>query len=238
MKIAICDDNKDELFSISSILDTYIQERNAPIVYKAFHSATELLATAKSGTYDLYILDVMMPTVNGMDAAKEIRSFDKVAKILFLTSSPEFAVESYSVKACNYILKPFSKEKLFLALNDVMESTAEENQPSIVVKSSDGIAKIFLSKLTHVETLGRKVFYYLSEDKVIECIAGFSEVCEELSCHSEFIQPHRCYMVNMGYISHIKNTEIILHSGTSIPIAQRRVTEIKERYLAFQMEGE
>ncbi len=237
MKIAICDDNRDDLFSISSILDAYIQERGLPIFYKAFHSSIDLLSTSKSGEYDLYLLDVMMPVLNGMDAAKEIRSVDKMAKIAFLTFSPEFAIESYSVKACNYILKPVTKEKLFFALDDVMATSNMENEAAIVVKSSEGIVKILLSQLTYVETLDRKVLYYLSSGTTVACASGFSVVCEELSNYSEFVQTHRCYMVNMRYIRKITNTEIILQSGASLPISRKRVAELKERYLAFQMEG-
>ena len=133
MRIAICDDNKDELALISSIIDAYIQERNAPVFYRAYYSATELLAKAEHDSYDFYLLDMVMPTVNGMAAAREIRMFAKVAKIAFLTSSPEFAIESYSVKACNYILKPVAKEKLFFALDDVMETANMENDKAIVV---------------------------------------------------------------------------------------------------------
>ena len=238
MKIAICDDDKDELLRISSILDTYIEERNAPIDYKTFNSATELLSTTKSGAYDLYLLDIIMPMLNGIDTAREIRSVDKVAQIAFLTSSPEFAVESYSVKACNYILKPVSREKLFFALDDIMQSVMEENQPSMVVKSSEGMVKILLSQLAHVEALDRRVIYYLSSGKMIECSSPFSKVCEELLGHGAFIQLHRSYLVNMHYIKNIKNTEIVLQTNVTVPIAKRRTAEIKERYLAFQMEGE
>ena len=222
MKIAICDDDKDELLRISSILDTYIEERNAPIDYKTFNSATELLSTTKSGAYDLYLLDIIMPMLNGIDTAREIRSFDKVAQIAFLTSSPEFAVESYSVKACNYILKPVSREKLFFALDDIMQSVMEENRSSMVVKSSEGMVKILLSQLAHVEALDRRVIYYLSSGKMIEC------------SHGAFIQLHRSYLVNMHYIKNIKNTEIVLQTNVTVPIAKRRTAEIKERYLAFQ----
>ncbi len=238
MKIAICDDNRDELLHIASILDTYMKERNAPISYYTCHSATELLSTLKCGSYDLYLLDVIMPAVSGMEAAKEIRSFDKVAKIAFLTSSPEFAIESYSEKACHYLLKPVTKEKLFFALDDVMETVDRENEATIVVKSSEGMQRILLSQLTYVEALDRRVIYHLENGNVVESIYPFTEVCEELLNYSAFIKPHRSYVVNMSYINTIKNTEIILQTGGSLPIAQRRVSEIKEGYLAYQMEGE
>ena len=179
---------------------------------------------------------MVMPTVNGMAAAREIRKFDKVAKIAFLTSSPEFAIESYSVKACNYILKPVAKEKLFFALDDVMETANMENDKAIVVKSCDGIEKLPLSQIVYVEALDRRVIYTLASGKIVEFVGSFSKVREELLSYREFIQSHRSYVVNMRYISSIKNTEIILQIGCSLPIAQRRGADIKERYLAYQME--
>lgn len=121
MQIAICDDDQDELGCISSILDTYREERKASIAYHVFYSATELLTTAKSGDYDLYILDVMMPAINGMEAAVEIRSFDQEAEIVFLTSSPEFAVESYKYKAQNYLLKPARREQIFSLMDMLLD---------------------------------------------------------------------------------------------------------------------
>ncbi len=236
MKIAICDDNKDELIRISAILNDYIKERKATIFYKSFYSATELLCTTKSGSYDLYLLDILMPALNGIDTAKEIRSFDKVAKIAFLTSSPEFAIDSYAVKASNYVLKPLTKEKLFFTLDEIIESTSREQEAAIIVKNSTSIVRIPLSQLTYVETLDRRVLYYLASGEIVEAVSQFSEVCEELLMHREFIQSHRSYLVNMNYINTIKNTEIQLQTQRSLPVSKRRVSEIKERYLTFQME--
>jgi two-component SAPR family response regulator len=82
----------------------------------------------KGKRFDIYCLDIMMPGFTGIDAAKEIRTFDKTAPILFFTSSPEFALESYSVKAINYVLKPISKEKLFFAFDELLEQDQSEKR--------------------------------------------------------------------------------------------------------------
>ena len=68
--------------------------------------------------HDLVFLDILMPLLNGMDAARELRRVDAAARIVFLTSSPEFALESYAVKAQGYILKPVTGEKLREALEE------------------------------------------------------------------------------------------------------------------------
>ena len=113
MKIAICDDDKNELFHILSLLADYQIQKNTDFSYKPFESSMELATNAVEERYDIYLLDVVMPGLNGMELAKEIRSYDKAADIIFLTTSPEFAVESYTVKASNYLIKPIQKDQLF-----------------------------------------------------------------------------------------------------------------------------
>lgn len=120
MKIAICDDDSQELAKISSFIETYRLKKNVLLTYKTFQSATELVSAMESGAYNILLLDILMPGLNGIQAAHEIREFDGVTKIVFLTSSPEFAVESYQVKAHNYILKPVSKEKLYHMLDELI----------------------------------------------------------------------------------------------------------------------
>lgn len=126
MNIAICDDDSLELGRITSFIEAYRCERNASVAYKSFQSATELISQAEKRAFGLILLDIMMPGVDGMEAAKEIRIFDTGVKIVFLTSSPEFAVESYAVKAYDYILKPVPKDKLFSVLDAVI---ADEHIP-------------------------------------------------------------------------------------------------------------
>ena len=103
MRIAICDDDPIELQNISTFIEEYFKSKNLPFNCRPFSSSTEL-ANTTPGEFDLYLLDVLMPALNGIELAKEIRSFDRAAHIIFLTSSPEFAVESYSVKASSLLL--------------------------------------------------------------------------------------------------------------------------------------
>ena len=177
-----------------------------------------------------------MPGFNGIELGKEIRDYDKSAQIIYFTSSPEFALDSYSVKAANYILKPITKETLFSVLNDVLEEVEHKEEFSITVKDIQGIQKILLSNLVYAEAMGRKVLYHLASGRTVECSSRFSEVCDTLLEYHFFIKPHRSYVVNMNYINTIENTEITLQILDIIPIAQGKSKEIKDGYLAFQME--
>ena len=107
IQIAFCDDDQTVLDQLSALLEKYRAQRCVQIQCTAFHSPLDLLAEIEKGTrYDILFLDVIMPAENGITAAKEIRQHDNVVKIIFLTSSAEFAVESYVVGAYFYQLKP------------------------------------------------------------------------------------------------------------------------------------
>ncbi len=240
LQLAVCDDNIDELSNMVQLIIQYREARHLSCEYAVFPNGFDLVSALEIGKrFDIYCLDIIMPGFMGIDVAKEIRTFDKTTPILFFTSSPEFALESYSVKAINYVLKPISKEKLFFTFDEMLEQIkAEKNEDALVVKSNEGIQKILISNLVFAEVIGRNVLYHLLSGKVVECIESFSSVCDNLLKYGCFIKPHRSYLVNMQYVDTIENNQLTLQTLSSIPVAQGKAKEIKKQYLAYQMEGE
>ena len=240
LQIAVCDDNIDELSNMVQLIDLYRTSRHLNCEHAVFPNGFELISALEKGKrFDIYCLDIMMPGFTGIDAAKEIRTFDKTAPILFFTSSPEFALESYSVKAINYVLKPVSKEKLFFTFDELLEQIkTKDEEDAVIVKSNEGIQKILISNLVFVEVIGRNVLYHLRSGKVIECTEPFSSVCDSLLKYGCFIKPHRSYLVNMQYVDTIENHQITLQTLSAVPVAQGKAKEMKQQYLNYQMEGE
>ena len=240
LQIVLCDDNIDELSNMVQFLNQYRLSKHLNCEYTVFSNGFELISALDKGKrFDIYCLDIMMPGFTGIDVANEIRSFDKTAPILFFTSSPEFALESYTVKAINYVLKPITKEKLFFTFDDLLEQIeTKKDEDAIIVKSNDGIQKILISNIVFAEVIGRNVLYHLMSGKVIECTESFSTVSNNLLRYGWFLKTHRSYLVNMQYIDTIENHQVTLQTLTSVPIAQGKAKEIKQQYLNYQMEGE
>lgn len=238
--IAVCDDSIEELSNMVQLIDLYRTSKHLNCEHTVFLNGFELIsALEKEKQFDIYCLDIMMPGFTGIDVAKEIRTFDKTAPIIFFTSSPEFALESYSVKAINYILKPISKEKLFFTFDELVEQIKSgKDEETIIVKSNEGIQKILINNLVFTEVIGRSVLYHLRSGKVIECIEAFSSVCDNLMRYRCFIKPHRSYLVNMQYVDTIDNHQITLQTLSAVPIAQGKAKQVKMQYLNYQMEGE
>lgn len=240
LQFAVCDDNIDELGNIVQLINQYRSSKNLNCEYAAFSNGFDLISALEKGKrFDIYCLDIIMPGFTGIDVAKEIRRFDKTALILFFTSSPEFALESYSVKAINYVLKPISKDKLFFTFDEMLEQIqVKENDAGIIVKSTEGIQKILINNLVFAEVIGRNVLYHLWSGKVVECADSFASVCYNLLRYGCFIKTHRSYIVNMQYVDTIENHKVTLRTLSSVPVAQGRAREIKQQYLDYQMEGE
>ena len=112
----------------------------------------------------------------------------------------------------------------------------EDHDKALVVKSSEGIQKILISNLVYVEALGRNVIYHLITGKKVVCTELFTSVCANLLKFDCFVKTHRSYIVNMQYIDTIDNAQVVLQNLASIPIAQGRAKEVKEIYLAYQMD--
>lgn len=144
MKIAICDDDSQELARISSFIDTYRRESKSTLAYKTFQSATELISNVSSGYYSILLLDILMPGINGMQAAHEMRAFDEGVKIVFLTSSPEFVVEAGLPQ-----LLSISETELCALLSNGLENAIE----AAAQADDEQFKKVRISCQTHKDNL-------------------------------------------------------------------------------------
>ena len=239
IKIAFCDDDMEVLHQMNELLDRYRVERNEDITYAAFQSPFELLTEIEKGIRpDILFLDVVMPWQNGMDVAKEIRQYDTNMKIIFLTSSPEFAVESYSVGAYFYQLKPIWEESFFRLMDAVLAECEKKKKNSLILRSKDGITRIDLQQLEYCEVLGRKLLFHLENGAVLESAGSLDDLAGQLMQYSNFFRPHRSFLVNMEYIQNISSRSIKMVNDAEIPIPHGKCSEIKNTYIEYAFNGE
>ncbi len=239
IKIAFCDDEMEVLHQMNELLDRYQVERNEDITYAAFQSPFELLTEIEKGIRpDILFLDVVMPGQNGLDVAKEIRQYDTNMKIIFLTSSPEFAVESYTVGAYFYQLKPIWEESFFRLMDSVLSECEKKRKNSLILRSKDGITRVNLQRLEYCEVLGRKLLFHLENGAVLESAGSLDDLEGHLMQYSNFFRPHRSFLVNMEYIQNISSRSIKMVNDAVIPIPHGKCSEIKNTYMEYAFNGE
>ncbi len=239
MKIAICDDNKSDLSNMVSIIMDYKEQRDDKykIEYMAFQSAVDFVSVLEGGQqYDLVLLDILMPALNGMAAAKEIRHFNQEIKIIFLTSSPEFAVESYTVGAYYYTLKPIGKDNLFQLLDKAFSEIEALSETSLLIKSKSGLRRIPIKRLEFAEIITRSIFYHLTDGSMIEALGAMAELEQALGSYSCFVKPHRSYLINMEYIDTFCRKEIKMKSSALVPLAKANYPFVKASYIAYSFQ--
>lgn len=232
MHIAICDDNQDELFRISSLLEDFRRNVDSSVTYEAFHSAMELLETLRVRQFDLLLLDILMPGVTGMDAAKEIRQTDSEIPIIFLTSSREFAVESYRVGAKDYIIKPATKDEIFPAISKQLVQYKQEDA-YLTLKTNNGIVKMPFSQIIYVEVINRSIQFILANGEVRQAYGYLTDYENHLLSDSHFYKPHRSYVVNLRHVIELDKKGFTTSIGKTVPVSRDAFTKAKAAYMKY-----
>lgn len=235
LKIAICDDNRDYRQEMEANVKAWADEQNLETEVAVFDHGDALLSACQVQQPDIILLDIMMPLLSGMDTAREIRKVNKVVKIVFFTSAPEFAIESYDVKASGYLLKPLQVEKFRNVMNDCIADIQVEPD-HLITRTSHGYQKVFLHHIDCIEAQNKRVLIHLDDHTVLEVLETFSHFTETLPAEKGFFKCHRSYMVHMPNIDQFTTTEIITKSGITIPIARGSARDFKDAYFHHMFE--
>ena len=237
LKIAVCDDSRELLEKVEKDLHEYENVRNTPVTVHTYTNAVDLLDGLKKTDYDILILDIIMPGFTGMQAAHEIRKFNEEIKIIFLTSSKEFAIESYSVGAYYYLLKPVLNEKLFSVLDKVV-SEITSKQESCVIYTHMGIVNIPFARIECLEVYNKHLVFHLSDGSTKETRGALTDYENVFLERKEFLKIHRSYILNMDYIHSIEAGEIATYSGKRFPVSRLLAKDIKEHYMNYMFTKE
>ena len=230
MYIAICDDLREELDRVAGILEKWQSEKKASLRYRCFTDAMGLLDAIEEERFDLYLLDIMMPGMSGLDAAAEIRQKDAAADIVFLTSSPGFAYESYGVRALDYLLKPVQKERLREHLDRLL---LREQKPAegLTIKCGATLVRVLFSQLSHVEVNGKHIYFNMVNGTVYEVFGTLREFEPQLLQRQEFVRCHRSYIVNLLQAAELSAAEIRTFTGKTLPVSRSLYKDVQNKYM-------
>lgn len=233
--IAICDDSKQERQILAVLFKRYQELHATPLQIHIFQNGFSLLDAIDQGKrFDITILDILMPGENGIEIARNIRASGTDTEIIFLTSSPEYAVDSYEVKAQNYLLKPVTEEKFFASIDSILAELDEKDTASFIIYTTEKqYSRIRVSSLVYGEVTHRTITLHLADQTMISAVMTFTEFQDILKAYPDFIYPHRSYAVNMHYIQYVTKSDIILTDGQKIPLSRNNYTKISEQFLNF-----
>lgn len=230
MRIAVCDDSVSFLQQATQVIGRWTGERS-DVSISTFEDGDALIQSHSATPFDIILLDTVMPLINGIETAREIREFDKKVKLVFITSSPEFAVESYGVKASNYLLKPLNEQKLFTCL-DELTAELQHKDRNIVVKSAVAIHRIDVSRIEYLEAQNKHVLFVLSDGSTIKASDPLYTYEADLPLADGFFKCSRSYIVNINRIDTYTAREVTMRSGSRIPISRNQAKAFESAYFS------
>lgn len=231
MYIAVCDDNPHDLNQTEEFLRQYAASCSVPFRYQLFDHAEHMLKAAKTERFTHYFLDVVMPDLNGISVAEEIRSFDENAKLVFLTSFKEYAYQGFRVKASDYLLKPIEAEQLLPLLSRFHEeeSTCEE---CLCLQDGRRLFRLPFSQLSHLEVNQKKLYFFMRNGEIRQITGSMSEFESVLLARPEFIKIHRSYIVNLSQVSSLSPEGCMMFSGKNLPVSRLLYHHVQDKFMA------
>ena len=235
LRIAICDDEENCLLDTKRMLEKWSAVTSSQLQIDCFDNGDTLIRESNLVYYDIVFLDIIMPLLNGMDVAKELRSRDKTVKIIFLTTSPEFALQSYSVKATDYCIKPITYQRLKEIMDDCTTDKCQEPE-NLTLKTVSGFRKIYLHDIEYIEAQNKRVFFFLTSDQELEVVQPLYTFETELSVSKGFFKCHRSYLVYLPNVDYFNNTKIVTKSGRRIPVSRAYAKALQDTYFSIMFQ--
>jgi DNA-binding LytR/AlgR family response regulator len=196
-----------------------------------FSDADGLITAHNQSPFDIIFLDVVMPLLGGIEAAGEIRQYDPSVKIVFLTSSPEFAVDSYTVKASNYLLKPLDDQKLYACL-DELTAQIHQSAKRILIRDRHAVHRVALQDIAFIESDNKYIHFSLTDGRTLTSSEPLYLYENKLLLADGFFKCSRSYIVNIHRIDSFTAKEIRMQSGYRIPISRSFQKEFESAYFA------
>ena len=238
-KIAICDDDKISLTYIYKIICDYFKDKsNLFSEISTFSNANMLLSSSK--TFDIYFLDIILPDIDGIEIAKQLRKAGNSGLIIYFTSSKEFALDAFQVEAFQYLLQPVSKETLYQVLAKALYTIdfngSDTHINKLAIPTKNGILTIAFENLMYIEHLNRELYFHLRNGDILTSsshLLTLNSIITKLLPYSEFISPHRAYILNLKYVVSMTKTDFVMQNGAKIPIPVRRHKYYKELFMNY-----
>lgn len=230
IKIAICDDERRFVDQIRDILEEYCEEIGQMVYIERFYDGRMLL-DQYSCRFDMIFLDIRMPQIDGMEAAKRIRGRDPDVTIIFLTSILDRAIDGYRVKAANYLKKPVKKEQLIHEIDVWIENTRMKKQECLLVDNKEGQFRIPIGSISYVETYGRNLLIHTEKQEIV-CYKKLKQIKERLEPYG-FAQSHKSILVNMSYVNNIEGNEIILITEDKLQVSRSMKKEFMQQLAVY-----
>lgn len=225
-RIAVADDQKEFVDMINEEVRKFYNKKGLICKIKSYDSSNTLLFDLEEMNFDIYILDVEMPGLNGLQIAEKIRKYSTGAYIIFITSHTKYALDAFDVQAYKYILKKQINTKLADALEEIEEKLELDAKEYYIVNTKARYEKIYYKDILYIYKEGKNSVIVKNNESTFTR-NSIQYVYKDLD-HSQFIFIDRGCIVNIVHVMKIYSNEVYIRNGEKLLVSRAHVNEVKE----------
>lgn len=230
LKIAIVEDDDITIRQLCDFVNQYGKEQNQEIEIITFRDGSEII-TDYQPIYDIILLDIEMPKVNGMDAAEQIRQHDEDVVLVFITNMVQYAIRGYSVRALDFVVKPVNYYTFSLKLTRAISRVKKRKSgKTILLALTDGIKRLDTKQIYYVEIQNRMLHYHTEDGEYI--VRGTMQNAEKELKDFGFVKCNYWYLVNLRYVSEIRK-DVAVVAGNELEISRRNKKSFMEAVTSY-----
>lgn len=222
LRVALVDDNDILRMHIEELVRKSIPESQLELM--AYTKGESLLFNIEEEK-DIYILDVEMPGINGIDLAKEIREKDKNCEIIFLTAYSQYALQGYETHAYSYILKDEMDTKLPKILRQIYEKICDSQRQYYIIETNSRFEKILMNEILYISKDEKNCIFVTKDGEYRERVS-LGEVFQKLDDH-EFIYIDKGQIVNITNIERIAQETVYMENNIKLAISRSNIKKVK-----------
>lgn len=229
-KIAICDDDPKQIDYLQELVAIWAKKNSHVIEVKTYSGAQPFLFDyEEEKDFDILLLDIEMPEINGIALAKKVRKKSAAVQIIFITGFYEYFSDGFDVSALHYLIKPVEERKLWPVLDKAV-SNLNYRQRSVLITTPDGSYKIPLADILYVEAENVYIAVHTASEvyRTRMALAKFAQQLDET-----FFKAHRSFVVSLKYIKKITRAEITMTNGDAIPLSRGKYDEVHAALIKY-----
>jgi DNA-binding LytR/AlgR family response regulator len=228
-RVAVVDDQMSVRSQMESYFERYQAEQGEHFQISSFQNAT-LFLDRYHPKYDLVLMDIDMPGMDGLTAAHRLRKLDPKVVLIFVTNLAQYAINGYEVNAVDFVVKPVNYAKFAFKLNRALKLATPRGRPMVLVKTENGTVAVQQESITYVEVQGHNLFYHTKEETYR--IRGSLKQVEDAFGEMPFFTCNKCYIVNLAFVDAVRENVAVV-AGNEIVVSRPKKKAFMEALAAY-----